>query len=105
MLHHNNVPAHTALSIWKFLADKNITVLEQPSYLPDLAPRDFFLFPKVKNIIKGTQFSSMDAIKNAVTKELWGILQESFQKCIDAWKRRIEKCIKVEGNYFEGDNV
>ena len=28
--HHDNAPAHTALSIRKFLADKNITVLEQP---------------------------------------------------------------------------
>ena len=63
LLHHDNAPTHTALSIWKFLADKNITVLEQPSYSPDLAPCDFFLFPKVKNIIKGTHFSSTDAKK------------------------------------------
>ena len=105
LLHHNNAPAHTALSIQTFLADKNITVLEQRSYFPDLAPCDFFLFPKVKNIIKGTHFSSTDAIKNAVMKELWGIPQESFQQCINTWKRRIEKCIKLKGDYFEGDNV
>ena len=78
LLHHDNAPAHTALSIRKFLVEKNITVLEQPPYSPDLAPCDFFLFPKVKSIIKGTHFLSTDAIKNAVTKELWGISQKSY---------------------------
>ena len=62
LLHNDNAPAHTALSIRKFLADKNITVLGQPPYSPDFAPCDFFLFPKVKNIIKGTHFSSTDSI-------------------------------------------
>ena len=82
LLHHDNAPAHTALSsvclTLKFLADKNITVLEQSPYSPDLAPCVFFLFPKVKNIIKGTHFLRTNAIKYAVTKELRGIPQESF---------------------------
>ena len=51
LLHHDNAPAHTALSIRKFLDEKNISVLKQPPYLPDLAPYDFFLFLKFKNII------------------------------------------------------
>ena len=32
----------------EFLATKEITVLEHPAYSPDLAPSDFFLFPKIK---------------------------------------------------------
>ena len=84
---------------------KNVTVLEQPFYSPGLTPCDFFLFPKVKNIFRGISFSSTNAIKNAVTKELRGIPQESFQKSIDARKSRIEKCVELIGDYFEGDNV
>ena len=80
-------------------------MLEQPPCSPDLAPCDFFLFPKLKNISKVTNFLSTNAIKNAVTKELRGIPQESFQKSIDAWKSRIEKCVELQGDYFEGDNV
>jgi hypothetical protein len=38
ILHHNNVPAHTALPVRKFLASKQITVLEHPPCSPDLAP-------------------------------------------------------------------
>jgi len=36
----------------KSLATKRITVLEHPAYPPDLSPSDFFLFPKIKEILK-----------------------------------------------------
>jgi len=43
--------AHTTQSLREFLATKQITVLEHPSYSPDLTPDDFFLFPKIIIII------------------------------------------------------
>jgi transposase len=46
--HHNNAPAHMALSVREFLATKQITVLEHPTYSPDLAPIDFFSVPEDK---------------------------------------------------------
>ena len=95
LLHHDNAPAHNALSIRQFLAEKNIAVLEKPPYSPDLAPCDFFLFPKLKGIIKS---EGVEAIKRAVTKELRGIPEESFQKCIEAWQKRMEKWVRVEGD-------
>ena len=52
ILHQDNAPAHTALSEREFLATKQIAVLEHPAYSPDLAPSDFFLFPKIKEILK-----------------------------------------------------
>ena len=94
LLHHDNAPAHNALSIRQFLTENNIAVLEQPPYSPDLAPCDFFLFPKLKGVIKGTRFQDSKAITTAVTKELRAIPMESFQKCIrEAWQQRLEKCI------------
>ena len=39
ILHHDNAPAYTALSVREFLATKQITVLEHPVYSPDLAPK------------------------------------------------------------------
>ena len=56
ILHHDNAPAHTALSVRGISATKQITVLEYPAYSPDLAPGDFFLFPKVKEILKRKAF-------------------------------------------------
>jgi len=66
LLPHDNAPAHNALGIREFLAKNNIDVLEQPSYSPDLAPCDFFLFPKLKKVIKGTRFQD----STAMTREL-----------------------------------
>ena len=103
LLHHDNAPAHRALGIREFLAKNNIAVQEQPPHSPDLAPCDFFSFPKVKEVIKGTSFQESEAIKTAVTRELLVIPKESFQECVEAWQRRLEKCIRAKGDYFEGD--
>jgi len=59
-LHHDNASAHMALSVREFLATKQITVLEHPAYSLDLAPNDFFLFPKIKGILKGRHFDDID---------------------------------------------
>ena len=93
LLHHDNTPAHNALGIREFLAKNNNAVLEQPPYSPDLTPCDFFLFPKLKEVIKGTRFQDSDAIKTAVTRELQAIPGKPFQECVEAWRRRLEKCI------------
>ena len=47
-LHHDNAPTHTAVSVTRYLASLGWTFVPQPSYTPDLAPCDFFLFPKLK---------------------------------------------------------
>ena len=70
VLHHDNAPAHSALSIRQFLVERNVQTLEQPPYSPDLPPCDFFLFPKFKGVIKVTRFPDVEAIKRAVTLEL-----------------------------------
>ena len=56
--------------IREFLAKNNIAVLEQPPYSPDLVAYDFFLFPKPKEVIKGTRFQASEGIKTAVMREL-----------------------------------
>ena len=65
ILHHDNAPAHTALSVREFLATKQITVLEHPAYSLDLAPSDFFLFPEMKEILKGRHFDDIDDIRSS----------------------------------------
>ena len=81
LLHHDNPPGHNALGIREFLAKNNIAVLEQPPYSPGLAPCDFSLFTKLKEVIKGTRFQDSEAIKTTVTRELRRNLSRS------AWKR------------------
>jgi len=49
VLHHDNAPVHSSLKVQQFLTSRNITTLLHPPYSPDLAPLDFWLFPKLKN--------------------------------------------------------
>jgi hypothetical protein len=44
------------LSCRLFIAKRHITHICQPSYSPDLAPCDFWLFPKLKSPLKGGRF-------------------------------------------------
>jgi hypothetical protein len=46
ILHQDNAPAHEALSVQQFLAQKLITEMENPPYTPDLVMNDFWLFKK-----------------------------------------------------------
>ena len=84
LLHHDNAPAHNALSILQFLAKNNNTVLEQLAYSPDLAPCDFFLFSNLKKVIKRIHFQDSITITTAVTKELQAIPMESFKEYFKA---------------------
>jgi len=67
----------------EFLATKQVTVLEHPAYSPDLAPNYFFLFPKIKEILKGRHFDDIDDIRNNTTATLKTIPQNHFQNCFE----------------------
>ena len=103
LLHHDNAPAHNALGIRECFAKNSMALLEQPTYSPDLAPCHFFLFPKLKEVMKETRFHDSEAIKTAVTRELRAIPEESFQEWVEVWQRRLEKCIRAQRDYFEDD--
>lgn len=105
MLHHDNAPCHTALSITEFLTRKNIPVVPQPPYSPDLSPCDFFLFPKLKSYLKGHHFGTIENIKENVTAQLKDIPVSAFQHCYEEWENRMKRCVASQGNYFEGDRV
>jgi hypothetical protein len=59
ILYHDNALAHDVLTVWDFLSKKSIVKLDHPPYLPDLAPCDFWLFPKQKTVLKSHRFSDI----------------------------------------------
>ncbi|UYV73009.1 hypothetical protein LAZ67_10001506 [Cordylochernes scorpioides] len=105
LLHHDNAPAHTSLLVRDLLAKNNTLMMPQPPYSPDLAPCDFFLFPKLKRPMKGRRYATLDEIKTASKEELKKILKNDFLKCFEDWKNRWHKCIISHGDYFEGDKI
>jgi hypothetical protein len=69
-LQHNNAPSHNATIDNQFLANKKRYCSLSPSYSSDLAPADYFLFPKVKSNFKGRRFDTILDIHYNVTSEL-----------------------------------
>ncbi|GBL96083.1 hypothetical protein AVEN_104322-1 [Araneus ventricosus] len=75
---HNNAHPHTAICMRHFLATSKVTVLEHPPYSPYLAPADFFLFPRLKGVLKGLLFSDIAQFQQRMTTVLRAIPKEAF---------------------------
>ena len=71
-----------------------------PPYSPDLAPSDFFLFPRMKRNLKGKCFQNLEEVREKTMK---AITLQQFQNCFEQWKKQWDKCIDCQGEYFEGD--
>ena len=75
-----------------------IKTVPQPPYSPDLAPRDFWLFPK----LRVCRYETIEEMKEAVTKVIDTLTQEDFNGAFQELLERY-KCIAVVGDDFEGN--
>ena len=105
LLNHDNALAYSSLLVCNFLAKNNTVIMPQSPYSPDLAPCDFFLFPRLKRPMKRRRFATIEEIQTESLRELKDIPKSAYQKCFEDWKKRCYKCIISEGDYFEGDNI
>ena len=74
-------PHALCINLREFLARNSITLFEHPPYSPDLAPCDFFLFPKCKLVLRGRHLGDVTTIKSEVTSLLQGLRAKEFQRC------------------------
>ena len=100
-LHHDNAPSHSSFLVTNFLAKAGVPTIPQPPYSPDVAPPDFFLFPRLKGPMKGKHFESIEGIQAACTAALKDIPEEAYSGAFDAWKTRWSRCVNAGGAYFE----
>lgn len=105
IFHDYNAASHRATIITEYKAKNSINTIEQPPYSPDLAPCDFFLFPKLKLQLRGTRFDSIEAIKQNSQRELKAIPAAAYQGAMEEWIRRYHSCIVNNGDYSEGDKI
>ena len=74
-----------------------IKTVPRPPYSPDLAPCDFWLFPKLKEKLRGYRY---EEVKEAVTKVIDTLTQEDFHGAFQKLLERYNKCIAAGGDYF-----
>jgi hypothetical protein len=53
----------------QFLAGKGISTMDHPPYSPELTPADFWLFPKLKSVLKEKRSSDVEGIKSSAKKK------------------------------------
>ena len=76
-----------------------IKTVSHPPYSPDLAPCDFWLFPK----LRGCHYETIEEMKEAVTEVIDMLTQEDFHGAFQKFFERYNKGIAAGGDYFEGD--
>ena len=98
--HQDNAPVHKSILVTDYLTQMGIKTVPHPPYSPDLAPCDFWLFPKLKENLRGNCYSTIEDMKEAVTRVLNTLTQEDFQGAFQKLLERYNKCIDVGGEYF-----
>ena len=71
----------------------------QPPYSPEIAPCDFWLFPK----LTGCRYETIEEMKEAVKKVIDTLTQKDFHGAFQKLLERYTKCIAAGGDYLEGD--
>ena len=100
--HQDNAPVHNSILVTDYLTKMGIKTVSHPLYSPDFAPCDFWLFPELKEKLRGCRYETIEEMKEAVTKVIDKLTQEdfnwAFQKLLERYK-----CIAAGGDNFGGD--
>ena len=73
-----------------------IKTICHPPYSLNLAPSDFWLFPK----LRGCRYETTEEMKAAVMKVIDTLTQEDFDGAFQKLLEWYNKCIAVGGDYF-----
>ena len=80
-----------------------IKTVPHPPYSPNLASYDFWLFPKLKEKLRGCRYETIEEMKEAVTNVIDTFTQVDFHWTFQKFLERCNKCIAAGGDYVKGD--
>ena len=105
LLQQDNARAHTCKVAMAAVERNGYELIPHPAYSPDLAPSGFFLFPNLKKDIRGLHFRSDEEVVTAVEEWVNGKDPDFFSSGLMALEHHWFKCITLEGNYIEKEEV
>ena len=92
-------PVHNSILVTDYLTKMGTKTVPKPPNRPDLAPYEFWLFPK----LRGGRYETIEEMKEAVTVIIDTLTQGDFHGAFQKLLRRYNKCIAAGGDYFEVD--
>ena len=95
-----NAPVHNSILVTDYLTKMGINTVLQPPYSQDLAPCDFWLFPK----LRGCRCERNEEMKEVVMKVIDTLTQEDFHGAFQKLLEQYNKYIAAGGDYFERDS-
>jgi histone-lysine N-methyltransferase SETMAR len=105
LLLHDNARPHTAKKTMKAIGRLGWELLPHPPYSPDLAPSDYYLFPRMKEYLRGNHFASNEDLKKEVERWLRQQDETFYTRGLEKLFDRYEKCIELGGAYIEKCSV
>ena len=76
--HQDNAPVHDSILVTDYLTKMDIKTIPYRPCNPDLAPGDFWLFPKFKEKLRGCRYETIEEMNVVVTKVIDTLTQEDF---------------------------
>ena len=105
LLQQDNARVHTCKVAMDAVEQNGYKLIPHPAYSLDLAPSDFFLFPNLKKDIRELHFLSDEEVVMAVEEWVNGKDPDFFSSGLMVLEHRWSKCITLEGNYIEKEEV
>ena len=97
--HQDNTQVHNSILVTDYLTIMGIKTVLHPSYSPDLAPCDFWLFPK----LRGCCYEKLRRWKRLWRRSLTHSHKRTSMGPSKSCWNGTHKCIVTGGDYFEGD--
>ena len=105
LLQQGNARVHTCKIAMDAVERNGYDLIPQPAYSPDLTPSDYFLFLNLKKDIRARHFRSYEEVVAAVEEWVGDKDPGFFRSGPMALKYRWSKCIILEGNYIEKEEI
>jgi len=97
-LQHDNARPHSAGQTSQYLDGRNIRLIRQPPYSPDVNLCDRYIFPRLEALTK--PFQSSQEISNFLGAELPKFTAQRMYKALEDAIDHMKKIIEMNGNYI-----
>ena len=105
LLQQDNARVHTCKVTMDAVERNGYELIPHPAYSRNLTSSDFFLFPNLKKDNGERHFRSDEEVVMAVEEWVNGKDPDFFSSGQIALEHRWSKCITLEGNYIEKEEV
>ena len=99
---HDNAAAEKARIVTEFLESEKVNVLQNPPFSLDLAPCDYFLFPKLRFHLSGKNIRQDISLGFALYQFFMGVPIQDYERCFHNWINRLKRCMSAGGEFIEG---